>query len=232
MPRDADFLSPRELLVNDGFVCKLASFRKLRDLCIRNEKLPDSDDELRQQAGFEGLAHNLVRKVAGGLNYEYNNTDAVCSIALNLCSAAPDDYEKIFQDMEALRQDPDNDSRRDKVQNEIKDRKDEIDLLKHQAESWSSKFRAHSLDAEDCETKNLLEGFVMIDDLQDALQGVQKMAGGAGLIADDIAVLLKHVEAHLDPDDDPLDGLVEATLVRKWMNLEKDVNDFLDAYKE
>ncbi|GAB1210935.1 hypothetical protein ATERTT37_000045 [Aspergillus terreus] len=198
-----------------------------------NQNLPDSDDSLMQQAGFEEKAYGVV-------------------------------------DMEALRQDPDNDSLRDKVQNEINDRKYDIDLLKHQADAWSSNLRAYSLDAEDCEikvhqlaapfqgttladilkdeisdhedlqmdlnaldwTKNLLEGFAMIDDLQDALQEVQKMAGSAGLIADDIAVLLKYVEDHLDPDDNPLDGLVEATLLRKWNNLEKDVNDFLDAYKE
>ncbi|KAM3485162.1 hypothetical protein MY8738_001630 [Beauveria namnaoensis] len=172
--------------------------------------------------------------------------------------------------MEALRQDPDNDSLRDKVQKEIKDRKYEIDILKDQADAWSSNLRAYSLDAEDCETKvhqlaapfqgttladmlkdeifdpedlqmdldaldwtkALLEGFAMIDDLQDSLQEVQKMAAGAsGLVADDIAVLLKYVEDHLDPEDNPLDGLVEATLLRKWKILEQDVNDFLDAYK-
>ncbi|KAM3449610.1 hypothetical protein NHJ6243_009947 [Beauveria neobassiana] len=172
--------------------------------------------------------------------------------------------------MEALRQDPDNDSLRDKVQKEIKDRKYEIDILKDRASAWSSNLRAYSLDAEDCETKvhqlaapfqgttladmlkdeifdpedlqmdldaldwtkALLEAFAMIDDLQDSLQEVQKMAAGAsGLVADDIAVLLKYVEDHLDPDDNPLDGLVEATLLRKWKILEQDVNDFLDAYK-
>ncbi|EAU29445.1 predicted protein [Aspergillus terreus NIH2624] len=152
MPRDADFLSPRELLVNDGFVCKLASFRKLGDLCIRNQNLPDSDDSLMQQAGFEEKAYGVVvRQVANNLNYNY--TDTVCSTALKLCSAAPDGYDKIFQDMEALRQDPDNDSLRDKVQNEINDRKYDIDLLKHQADAWSSNLRAYSLDAEDCEIK-------------------------------------------------------------------------------
>ncbi|PQK15470.1 hypothetical protein BB8028_0005g09830 [Beauveria bassiana] len=284
MPRDADFLSPRELLVNDGFVCKLASFRKLGDLCIRNQNLPDSDDSLMRQAGFEEKAYGLVlasylqpipiqfqtvRRVANNLNGQYNYTDTVCSTALKLCSAAPDDYDKIFQDMEALRQDPDNDSLRDKVQKEIKDRKYEIDILKDRASAWSSNLRAYSLDAEDCETKvhqlaapfqgttladmlkdeifdpedlqmdldaldwtkALLEGFAMIDDLQDSLQEVQKMAGASGLVADDIAVLLKYVEDHLDPDDNPLDGLVEATLLRKWKILEQDVNDFLDAYK-
>lgn len=84
---------------------------------------------------------------------QYNYTDTVCSTALKLCSAAPDDYDKIFQDMEALRQDPDNDSLRDKVQKEIKDRKYEIDILKDRASAWSSNLRAYSLDAEDCETK-------------------------------------------------------------------------------
>ncbi|RAK77615.1 uncharacterized protein BO72DRAFT_477215 [Aspergillus fijiensis CBS 313.89] len=275
MPRDADFLSPRELLVNDGFVCKLASFRKLGDLCIRNERLPDSDDSLMQQAGFENKAYNVVlpsylqpipiqfqtvRQVANNLNGEHNYTETVCSTALKLCSAASDDYDKIFQDMEALRQDPDNDNLRDKVQQEITDRKYQIDILKDQADAWSSNLRTYSLDAEDCEvnvrqlaapfqgttladilkdeisdpedlqmdldaldwTKNLLEGFAMIDDLQDSLQEVQKMAGAAYLIADDIDVLLKYVEDHLDPDDDPLDGLVEATLLRKWKNLEND----------
>ncbi|KAM0737835.1 hypothetical protein ACQRIT_007839 [Beauveria bassiana] len=267
MPRDADFLSPRELLVNDG-----------------NQNLPDSDVSLMQQAGFEEKAYGLVlasylqpiqiqfqtvRQVANNLNGQYNYTDTVCSTALKLCSAAPDDYDKIFQDMEALRQDPDNDSLRDKVQKEIKDRKYEIDILKDRASAWSSNLRAYSLDAEDCETKvhqlaapfqgtaladmlkdeitdpedlqmdldaldwtkALLEGFAMIDDLQDSLQEVQKMAGASGLVADDIAVLLKYVEDHLDPEDNPLDGLVEATLLRKWKILEQDVNDFLDAYK-
>ncbi|KAM3517059.1 hypothetical protein NHJ13051_009328 [Beauveria bassiana] len=266
MPRDADFLSPRELLVNDGFVCKLASFRKLGDLCIRNQNLPDSDDSLMRRAGFEEKAYGLV--LASYLQPipiqfqtgQYNYTDTVCSTALKLCSAAPDDYDKIFQDMEALRQDPDNDSLRDKVQKEIKDRKYEIDILKDRASAWSSNLRAYSLDAEDCEakvhqlaapfqgttladmlkdeifdpedlqmdldaldwTKALLEGFAMIDDLQDSLQEVQKMAGASGLVADDIAVLLKYVEDHLDPDDNPLDGLVEATLLRKWKILEQD----------
>ncbi|RAH48625.1 uncharacterized protein BO95DRAFT_383326 [Aspergillus brunneoviolaceus CBS 621.78] len=285
MPRDADFLSPRELLVNDGFVCKLASFRKLGDLCIKNERLPDSDDSLMQQAGFENKAYNVVlpsylqpipiqfqtvRQVANNLNGEYNYTETVCSTALKLCSAASDDYDKIFQDMEALRQDPDNDNLRDKVQQEITDRKYQIDILKDQADAWSSNLRTYSLDAEDCETnvrqlaapfqgttladilkdeisdpedlqmdldaldwtKNLLENFAMIDDLQDSLQEVQKMAGAAYLIADDIDVLLKYVEDHLDPGDNPLDGLVQATLLRKWKNLENDVNDFLDAYKQ
>ncbi|RAL12817.1 uncharacterized protein BO97DRAFT_442708 [Aspergillus homomorphus CBS 101889] len=285
MPRDADFLSPRELLVNDGFVCKLASFRKLGDLCIRNQTLPDSDDSLMQQAGFEDKAYNVVlpsylqpipiqfqtvRQVALNLYEQYNYTATVCSTALQLCSAAPDDYNKIFQDMEALRQDPDDDNARDKVQREINDRKYQIDILKDQADAWSSYLRTYSLNAEDCETnvhqlaapfqgttladilkdeisdpeylqmdldaldwtRNLLESFAMIDDLQGSLQEAQKMAGAAYLIADDIDVLLKYVEDHLDPDDNPLDGLVEATLLRKWNNLEKDVNDFLDAYKQ
>ncbi|PYI21888.1 hypothetical protein BO99DRAFT_354942 [Aspergillus violaceofuscus CBS 115571] len=274
MPRDADFFSPRELLVNDGFVCQLASFRKLGDLCIRNEKLPTSGDSLMQQAGFEYKAYNVLPSYLQPipiqfqtvferillLSEQYNYTDTVCSTALKLCSAAPDDYDKIFQDMKALRQDPDNDSLRDKVQTEINDRKYQVDILKDQADGWSSSLRACSLDAEDCETqvhqlavpfqgtsladmlkdeisdpedlqmdldalewtKNLLEGFAMIDDLQDSLQEVQKMAGAADLIADDIAVLLKYVGDHLDPDDDPLDGLVEATLLRKWTNLEGD----------
>ncbi|KAF1735770.1 hypothetical protein CRV24_004697 [Beauveria bassiana] len=237
MPRDADFLSPRELLVNDGFVCKLASFRKLGDLCIRNQNLPDSDVSLMQQAGFEEKAYGRV-----------------------LASYLQPIPVQFLTDMEALRQDPDNDSLRDKVQKEIKDRKYEIDILKDQASAWSSNLRAYSLDAEDCETKvhqlaapfqgttladmlkaeisdpehlqmdldaldwtkALLEGFAMIDDLQDSLQEVQKMAGASGLVADDIAVLLKYVEDHLDPDDNPLDGLVEATLLRKWKTLEQD----------
>ncbi|KAM3463849.1 hypothetical protein MY5147_009604 [Beauveria neobassiana] len=253
MPRDADFLSPRELLVNDGFVCKLASFRKLGDLCIRNQNLPDSDDSLMRQAGFEEKAYGLVLA-------SYLQPIPIQLQTLKLTQRWKKS-DKIFQDMEALRQDPDNDSLRDKVQKEIKDRKYEIDILKDRASAWSSNLRAYSLDAEDCETKvhqlaapfqgttladmlkdeifdpedlqmdldaldwtkALLEGFAMIDDLQDSLQEVQKMAAGAsGLVADDIAVLLKYVEDHLDPDDNPLDGLVEATLLRKWKILEQD----------
>ncbi|OJJ96583.1 hypothetical protein ASPACDRAFT_34496 [Aspergillus aculeatus ATCC 16872] len=173
MPHDADFLSPREMLVNDGFVCKLASFRKLGDLCIRNEKLPDSDDSLMQQAGFEDKAYyGVARQVANDLNYNY--TETVCDTALNLCSAAPDDYDKIFQDMEALRQDPDNDVLRNKVQQEINDRKNQIDILKDQADAWSSNLRAYSLDAEACETNvhelaAPLQGTTLADILKDEI---------------------------------------------------------------
>lgn len=51
-----------------------------------------------------------------------------------------------------MRQDPDNDNLRDKVQQEITDRKYQIDILKDQADAWSSNLRTYSLDAEDCET--------------------------------------------------------------------------------
>ncbi|BAE63674.1 unnamed protein product [Aspergillus oryzae RIB40] len=68
MPRDADFLSPRDLLINDNFCLKLASFKQLANVIVKTENLPRDDDSLRQKTGFWESGYQIVQNVALNLN--------------------------------------------------------------------------------------------------------------------------------------------------------------------
>lgn len=61
MSRDADFLSPHDLLINDNFCLKLTSFRKLSNVIKETENLPSDDESLRQKTGFWQLGYQIVR---------------------------------------------------------------------------------------------------------------------------------------------------------------------------
>ena len=62
MPRDADFLSPRDILINDNFCLKLASFKQLANVIVKTENLPRDDDSLRQKTGFWESGYQIVRR--------------------------------------------------------------------------------------------------------------------------------------------------------------------------
>ncbi|KJK67990.1 hypothetical protein P875_00108733 [Aspergillus parasiticus SU-1] len=272
MPRDADFLSPRDLLINDNFCLKLASFKQLANVIVKTENLPRDDDSLRQKTGFWESGYQIlysylnpiaqqfwtVQNVALNLNETYNYTDTVCQKVLDLCDRAPDDYDKIFTDLEALRKDPDNGTLREKVLQEVNDRHSEVKSLRDQATIWSRDLHSYTMDAGDCETavrdlaapfqssalrdrlieddapdnlqddldalgnvKSLLDGFSMVDDMGASLEEVQKMSGSATLIEDDIQNLVDYLDKHVDPDDNPLGGLVERNLLKRWATLQE-----------
>ncbi|KAK6832038.1 hypothetical protein RU639_002697 [Aspergillus parasiticus] len=272
MPRDADFLSPRDLLINDNFCLKLASFKQLANVIVKTENLPRDDDSLRQKTGFWESGYQIlysylnpiaqqfwtVQNVALNLNETYNYTDTVCQKVLDLCDRAPDDYDKIFTDLEALRKDPDNGTLREKVLQEVNDRHSEVKALRDQATIWSRDLHSYSMDAGDCETavrdlaapfqgsalrdrlieddapdnlqddldalgnvKSLLDGFSMVDDMGASLEEVQKMSGSATLVEDDIQNLVDYLDKHVDPDDNPLGGLVERNLLKRWATLQE-----------
>ncbi|KAB8268063.1 hypothetical protein BDV30DRAFT_218969 [Aspergillus minisclerotigenes] len=282
MPRDADFLSPRDLLINDNFCLKLASFKQLANVIVKTENLPRDDDSLRQKTGFWESGYQIlysylnpiaqqfwtVQNVALNLNETYNYTDTVCQKVLDLCDRAPDDYNKIFTDLEALRKDPDNETLRKKVLQEVNDRHSEVKALRDQATIWSRDLHSYSMDAGDCETavrdlaapfqgsalrdrliegdaqdnlqddlnalgnvKSLLDGFSMVDDMGASLEEVQKMSGSATLIEDDIQNLVDYLDKHVDPDDNPLGGLVERNLLKRWATLQEHVIAFRNAYR-
>ena len=60
--------------------------------------------------------------------------------------------DKIFTDLKALRKDPDNETLRKKVLQEVNDRHSEVKALRDQATIWSRDLHSYSMDAGDCET--------------------------------------------------------------------------------
>ncbi|RAK79043.1 uncharacterized protein BO72DRAFT_476145 [Aspergillus fijiensis CBS 313.89] len=277
MPQDADFLSPRGLLVDDDFCLKLATFRTLAGVIQATESLPSDDDSLQQYAGFSNNGYQIlysklgpianefmtVRQVAANLYYEY--TGLVCDSALALCSTAPDDYDKIFADFEAMRQDPTNDDLRDRVQQEATDRLNAVQILCDQANSWGDNLNTYTQQGADCQTtvqqlalpfqgstlqdqltaedfpedlqgdlaalgrvKDLLDGFSLEDDMGESIQQVELLS--AQLIANDVQIPVDYIQKHDDPDDNPLDGVVERIVLEDLATLQKDVTDFKNAY--
>ncbi|OQD68080.1 hypothetical protein PENPOL_c003G00608 [Penicillium polonicum] len=272
MSRDADFLSPRDLLVNDNFCLNLTSFRKLLNVIKETEGLPSDDESLRQKIGFWEKGYQIlyiylnpiaqqfmiVRQVAACLDGEFKYTATVCDTALTLCASAPADYDKIFTGIEALRRDPENAILRDDVLKDIKDRQNLVQILRDRATGWSSDLRSYTLQAGDCEVvlrnlavpfkgsalcdrltseddpsclqddlhclgkvPGLLEDFSMMEDIGASLQEVEKMAGSASLIAVDVQSLVDYIAKHVDPDHNPLEGLVKRKLLDKWATLQK-----------
>ncbi|PYI00013.1 hypothetical protein BO71DRAFT_436850 [Aspergillus ellipticus CBS 707.79] len=157
----------------------------------------------------------IVRVLTIFNSEQYNHTGTVCDSALTLCSTAPDNYaritpgnarisihhhstDKIFTDMNALRQDPDKEGLRNQVRNEVNDRLGTVQTLSDQAKPWNDALRSYTrtelrdmlddrdeaddfqddLDALD-RVKGLVEGFSM-DDMQDSLQEVEKMSDAGG----------------------------------------------------
>ncbi|OJJ97671.1 hypothetical protein ASPACDRAFT_1858406, partial [Aspergillus aculeatus ATCC 16872] len=59
MPRDADFSSPRDLLVDDDFCLILATFRTQAGVIQATENLPSDDDSLQQYAGFSDNSYQI-----------------------------------------------------------------------------------------------------------------------------------------------------------------------------
>lgn len=88
--------------------------------------------------------------------------------------------DKFFTDLEALRKDPDNETLRKKVLQEVNDRHSEVKALRDQATIWSRDLHSYSMDAGDCETAvrdlaapfqgSALRDRLIEDDAQDNLQ--------------------------------------------------------------
>ncbi|RAH81946.1 hypothetical protein BO86DRAFT_399476 [Aspergillus japonicus CBS 114.51] len=60
MPRYEDFLSPRDLLVNDDFCLTLSTFRTPSGIIQAMETLPSDDDSLQQYASFSDNGYQIL----------------------------------------------------------------------------------------------------------------------------------------------------------------------------
>lgn len=146
--------------------------QKVLDLC---DRAPDdygmSNQHHRGTFWFPGSLR-LGEHVELGLNRGNNPT------TLTATDSRP--LDKFFTDLEALRKDPDNETLRKKVLQEVNDRHSEVKALRDQATIWSRDLHSYSMDAGDCETAvrdlaapfqgSALRDRLIEDDAQDNLQ--------------------------------------------------------------
>ncbi|KAI1496479.1 hypothetical protein F5X99DRAFT_414051 [Biscogniauxia marginata] len=129
-----EFLSPRGLLINDKFCCGVASFSQIYKALQSVEKLP-RDDQSLQYLGFTDTGLQAIQVASNDAGVGYRKVLDVCDRALDVGSTARQDYDVIFDGLEELYNDPDNESLHRQVDQMIRGRLSNMDILSSVAAS-------------------------------------------------------------------------------------------------
>ncbi|KAI0521853.1 hypothetical protein F5B22DRAFT_643438 [Xylaria bambusicola] len=138
------FLSPRDLLINNKFCCDGPNFTELTNALWAAQDLPASEMMINYKTGLSenGIQalysivwpiverFQEIQQSSANLRIGCQKVKDVCDRALYIASTAQPDYDAIFDDLEKLFMDPDNDSLRQQVDKTIGDRLTAIDALK------------------------------------------------------------------------------------------------------
>uniref|UniRef100_A0A1Y1N564 Uncharacterized protein n=1 Tax=Photinus pyralis TaxID=7054 RepID=A0A1Y1N564_PHOPY len=131
---DLDYLTPRGLLVNKNFVCQGPSFSSLFLAINKMMDVPHSKETMAQEFNFSNDAFDVLLDVledclkymteihsnAGKLKTAYRDVGDVCDRILVLSASAPEDYNKLFDDLARLYKDEsDNEALRKSVKEQI-----------------------------------------------------------------------------------------------------------------
>ncbi|KAI0453829.1 hypothetical protein F5B21DRAFT_504922 [Xylaria acuta] len=161
------FLSPRDLLINQKFCCDGLNFTELTNGLLAAENLPASETELRYKTGLSDtgiqalytIIWPIVEKFQEIQNRSVNlrvgcrSVKDVCDRTLDLASTAKQDYDVVFDDLEKLFNDSDNDSLRQQVDKTINDRLYTIDIVKDVAEEVVNILRSSTSDIIELQSK-------------------------------------------------------------------------------
>ncbi|EFY95153.1 hypothetical protein X797_010136 [Metarhizium robertsii] len=117
---DLDYLTPRGLLVNKNFVCQGPSFSSLFLAINKMLDVPHSKETMAQEFNFSNDAFDVIHSNAGKLKTAYRDVGDVCDRILVLSASAPEDYNKLFDDLARLYKDEsDNEALRKSVKEQI-----------------------------------------------------------------------------------------------------------------
>ncbi|KID96016.1 hypothetical protein MAJ_08011, partial [Metarhizium majus ARSEF 297] len=117
---DLDYLTPRGLLVNKNFVCQGPSFSSLFLAIDKMLNVPHSKETMAKEFNFSNDAFDVIHSNAGKLKTAYLDVGDVCDRILVLSASAPEDYNKLFDDLARLYKDEsDNEALRKSVKEQI-----------------------------------------------------------------------------------------------------------------
>ncbi|KID73998.1 uncharacterized protein G6M90_00g032600 [Metarhizium brunneum] len=131
---DLDYLTPRGLLVNKNFVCQGPSFSSLFLAINKMLDVPHSKETMAKEFNFSNDAFDVLLDVledclkymaeihsnAEKLKIAYRDVGDVCDRILVLSASAPEDYNKLFDDLARLYKDEsDNEALRKSVKEQI-----------------------------------------------------------------------------------------------------------------
>ncbi|KAI0531558.1 hypothetical protein GGR58DRAFT_508370 [Xylaria digitata] len=229
MSTDAEkFLSPRGLLINNKFCCDVLSFSKIDKVLESNQSLPYNDQGLQYMGfttmGIQTLYTYLwpileefyeIQVQSNNARSSYRSVIDICNRAIELGSSARQDYDIIFDGLEELYNDPDNEDLYNKVHRAIRDRLDNTNIFSDIATAVREDITSSTQGLIDHQTKllplakplrdsssvsdMLHDGDPSEEDVQDDMNAVQKlletvdgqkMEDQSGLTLDDLEKLL------------------------------------------
>ncbi|KJK81397.1 hypothetical protein H634G_02655 [Metarhizium anisopliae BRIP 53293] len=131
---DLDYLTPRGLLVNKNFVCQGPSFSSLFLAINKMLDVPYNKETMAKEFNYSNDVFDVLLDVledclkymaeihsnAGKLKAAYRDVGDVCDRILVLSASAPEDYNKLFDDLARLYKDEsDNEALRKSVKEQI-----------------------------------------------------------------------------------------------------------------
>ncbi|KAE8148377.1 hypothetical protein BDV25DRAFT_141849 [Aspergillus avenaceus] len=168
------FLSPRTLLIDNNFCYEQTSFQQLYDAILSLQNLPSTGEEVGNKGGLTQLgqmslaiymdqiaaAVQKVQASANTLRVMYMNILTVCDKTLVVSSTVKDDYDAIFNGLEELFNDPDNQTLQKRVDTTIQTRLENITFLAHSAQGTTDGIRESTLQTIDnqLELRTLSDG--------------------------------------------------------------------------
>ncbi|KID60979.1 hypothetical protein MAN_09263, partial [Metarhizium hybridum] len=117
---DLDYLTPRGLLVNKNFVCQGPSFSSLFLAINKMLDVPHNKETMAKEFNYSNDVFDVIHSNAGKLKAAYRDVGDVCDRILVLSASAPEDYNKLFDDLARLYKDEsDNEALRKSVKEQI-----------------------------------------------------------------------------------------------------------------
>ncbi|PLB43893.1 hypothetical protein P170DRAFT_468634 [Aspergillus steynii IBT 23096] len=162
---DDDFLTPRGLLVEGSFVCDGPSFQDLQTAVNASLELPYTQDRFQYWSGISPMGWNILNtyfiplvdtcysavQSIQGLGHGYREVGTVCDLILSTASTAQSDYDALFQGLNDLTNDPDNEALREQVRKLTADRLDGVTTLETKTDTTFGEMKDGTDGVKTCE---------------------------------------------------------------------------------
>ncbi|KAF7593690.1 hypothetical protein BBP40_010982 [Aspergillus hancockii] len=271
MSTNTDFLSLRNLLIKGTFCCDGSSFQQLYNALLSAQDLPASDDAICSKSGltmtgYQAL-YTMVWPIAekfqetqqssaslrGRTQVGYRKVTDVCDQTLDVSTTVKADYDAIFNDLEKLFEDPDNETLHiaDATAEIVRDSPQDITEHQKKLTELSKAFddtsyvegilRDRDQNEEDVQNdlgalsviqkyqKDIIKGQDMENQSAASLSNLQVLTGAVGAISSDLRNLRQSIEENAHPGPGLLLGL-EEKILELWDLLKNDVQAFKDEY--
>ncbi|KAK5634674.1 hypothetical protein RRF57_010387 [Xylaria bambusicola] len=260
------FLSPHNLLINSKFCCDGPSFTELTNALWAAQDLPASEIMINYKTGLSenGIQalysivwpiverFQEIQQSSANLRIGCQKVKDVCDRALYIASTAQPDYDAIFDDLEKLFMDPDNDSLRQQTISEDATnllRSSTTEIIEIQSKLTDlgnalggsdihDKLASRDPTEEDVQNdlaavsilRDIIKGQNMQDQSGPSLSNLEILLGAVSAITGDLDGLRNSIKSSTHPGPGLLLDVEKAKVLELWATLQSEVQKFKDQY--